>query len=161
MKIKTVILGLILSTVLSVAGCSSGGELAPDFQIQGVDGQVIYLSDLRGSPIFINFWATWCGSCRYEMPFIQEVYDEWSGQGLVVLAINNGESLSTVEDFMLSNNYYFPVLLDIDQDIALQYNVRAVPTTFFIDGDGIIRATKIGPFLSKAEIETMLGHIIP
>ena len=165
MKIVTTILVLILTTVLLVAGCSAQaprvGELAPDFQFQDVDGQFAFLSDLRGNPVLINFWASWCGPCRYEMPFIQEVYEEWSGQGLVVLAINKGESLSTVKDFMQSYNLSFPALLDINQYVALEYNIRSIPTTFFIDKDGIIQAIKVGPFLSKAEIENSLSKIIP
>jgi len=99
--------------------------------------------------------------CIYEMPFIQEVYEDWSGQGLVVLAINKGESLSTVNDFMQSGNFSFPVLLDINQYVALEYNAWNIPTTFFIDKDGMIQAIKVGPFLSKAEIEMMLSAIIP
>ncbi len=165
MKIKTSILGLVLTTVLLVAGCSSQatqvGELAPDFQLSNLEGQSVSLSDFRGEPVLVNFWASWCGPCRYEMPFIQEVYEEWSASGLVILAINLGESLSTANDFMQSNNYSFPVLLDISQDVALEYNIRAIPTTFFIDEDGVIQAIKIGSFLSKTEIETMLSEIIP
>ena len=165
MKILTTILGFILTTVLLVAGCSSqappGTELAPDFQLPNLEGQSISLSDFRGEPVLVNFWASWCGPCIYEMPFIQEVYEEWSGQGLVVLAINKGESLSTAKDFMQSGNFSFPVLLDINQYVALEYNVRSIPTTFFIDKDGIIQAIKVGPFLSKADIENSLSKIIP
>ena len=165
MKILTAISGLILTTVLLVAGCSSQapqvGELAPDFQLPNLEGQSISLSDFRGEPVLVNFWASWCGPCIYEMPFIQEVYEEWSASGLVVLAINKGESLSTAKDFMQSNNYSFPVLLDISQDVALEYNIWGIPTTFFIDRDGIIQATKVGAFSSKAEIEMMLSEIIP
>jgi len=164
MKILTVISGLILTTMLLV-GCSSQapqvGKLAPDFQLPNLEGQSISLSDFRGNPVLINFWASWCSPCIYEMPFIQEVYEEWSGQGLVVLAINKGESLSTVNDFMQSGNFSFPVLLDINQYVALEYNARSIPTTFFIDKDGMIQAIKVGPFLSKAEIEMMLSAIIP
>ena len=165
MKILTAILGLILTTVLLVAGCSAQGsqvgELAPDFQLSNLEGQSISLSDFRGKPVLINFWASWCGPCRYEMPFIQEVYEEWSASGLVVLAINKGESLSTAKDFMQSYNLSFPALLDINQDVALEYNIRGIPATFFIDKDGIIQAIKVGPFLSKAEIENSLSKIIP
>ena len=165
MKILTAISGLILTTVLLVAGCSSQapqvGKLAPDFQLPNLEGQSISLSDFRGNPVLINFWASWCYPCIYEMPFIQEVYEEWSGQGLVVLAINKGESLSTVNDFLQSGNFSFPVLLDINQYVALEYNAWSIPTTFFIDKDGIIQAIKVGPFLSKAEIENSLSKIIP
>jgi peroxiredoxin len=165
MKILTTILGLILTAALLVAGCSAQGsqvgELAPDFQLPNLEGQSISLSDFRGKPVLVNFWASWCLPCRYEMPFIQEVYEEWSASGLVVLAINQGESLSTAKDFMQSGNYSFPVLLDISQHVALEYNIRGIPATFFIDKDGIIQATKVGPFLSKAEIEMRLSEIIP
>jgi len=156
---------IILTSVLLVAGCSSQaprvGELAPDFQLPNLEGQSISLSDFRGEPVLVNFWASWCGPCRYEMPFIQEVYEEWSASGLVMLAINQGESLSTVDDFMQSGNYSFPVLLDTQGQVADQYNILGIPATFFIDEDGVIQAIKIGAFSSKAEIETMLSEIIP
>jgi len=156
---------IILTSVLLVAGCSSQaprvGELAPDFQLPNLEGQSISLSDFRGEPVLVNFWASWCGPCRYEMPFIQEVYEEWSASGLVMLAINQGESLSTVDDFMQSGNYSFPVLLDTQGQVADQYNILGIPATFFIDKDGIIQAIKIGSFSSTAEIEMMLSEIIP
>ena len=159
------IITIILIPLLLVAGCASQaariGELAPDFQLPNMEGQIIPLSDFRGEPVLVNFWASWCGPCRAEMPYIQEVYEGWLEQGLVVLTINQGESLSTVENFMQSGNYSFPVLLDTQGQVANQYGILGTPTTFFIDGDGIIQATRIGPFLSKADIEMMLSYIIP
>jgi len=95
------------------------------------------------------------------MPYIQEIYEEWSDQGLVVLGINKGENSSTVAAFMQSHNLSFTVLLDTKQDVAQRYNITGIPTTFFIDKDGIIQATKIGAFRDKAEIETSLSKIIP
>ena len=172
-RVLRVVLVIILISGLLIAGCSTDsssddsaqapqvGKLAPDFQFQDVDGQYIFLSDLQGRPVLINFWASWCGPCIYEMPYLQQVYEEWSGQGLVVLAINKGESLSTVSDFVQSGNFSFPVLLDINQYVALEYNAWNIPTTFFIDKDGVIQAIKIGAFLSKTEIEMMLSEIIP
>ena len=172
-RVLKVVLVIILISGLLIAGCSTDsssddsaqapqvGKLAPDFQFQDVDGQYIFLSDLQGNPVLINFWTTWCDPCIYEMPYLQQVYEEWSGQGLVVLAINKGESLSTVKDFIQSGNFSFPVLLDINQYVALEYNIRSIPTTFFIDKDGMIQAIKVGRFLSKAEIEVMLSEIIP
>ena len=137
------------------------GNLAPDFELPNLNGQSVSLSDFRGKPVLVNFWASWCGPCRFEMPFIQEIYEGWSDKGLVVLAIDMGESPSTVKDFIQSHNFSFPVLLDTNQDVALQYNIRAIPATFFIDKDGIIQGTKVGAFSSKAEIEKSLGKIIP
>jgi len=149
-------------------GCSPGsakgaevGSLAPGFQLQGLDGQAVSLGNLLGKPVLINFWATWCPPCRSEMPYIQEIYEEWSDKGLVVLAINIGESSSTVEDFMQSQNLSFTVLLDTKQDVAQSYNITGIPATFFIDKDGIIKDKVIGAFQNKAQIENRLSEIIP
>jgi len=95
------------------------------------------------------------------MPYIQEIYEEWSGKGLVVLAINIGENPSKVGEFMESFFLSFPVLLDEDSKVSNEYNVRAIPTTFFIDKNGIIQVTKIGSFQSTAEIEKYLSQITP
>ena len=95
------------------------------------------------------------------MPYLQEIFEEWSGKGLVVLAINVGESHSNVEEFMQSNNLSLPVLLDIKQAVAIKYNIQFFPTTFFIDKDGIIQVKTIGAFPNKAAIEEKLSKIIP
>jgi len=166
-----VILALALVLGLILAGCSSGTEvaqgpqvdkLAPDFQLQTLDGQAVSLGDFRGNPVLLNFWATWCGPCRFEMPFIQEIFEkkEWSDTGLVILAIDIGESPSEVKEFMENYDLSFPVLLDTNQDVALKYNIRAIPTTFFIDKDGIIQDIKVGAFSGKTEIEKRLIKII-
>lgn len=163
------ILMLILIPVLAIgaAGCSSSPELAapsapdrpaPDFQLQNLDGQSVSLSSFRGRPVMLNFWASWCGPCRAEMPFIQAVFEdeEWTQQGLVVLAVNIGESSSTALEFMEDNGLTFTVLLDTDQSVAQYYGIRAIPTTFFIDKNGIIKYREIGAFASKAEIDRRL-----
>lgn len=172
-RLLKVVLVIILTSGLLISGCSAGsspegsaqapqvGKLAPDFQLPNLEGQPISLSHFRGKPVLVNFWATWCPPCRYEMPYIQEVFDEWSGNGLVVLAINIGESPSTVKDFIQSGNFSFPVLLDTKQDVALKYNVRGIPATFFIDKDGIIQDIRIGAFPNKEAIEKRLSKIIP
>ena len=173
-KILKIISAIILTSVLfsgSVAGCSTGSEpsqnpqlenLAPDFQLPDLDGQTVSLSDFRGRPVLLNFWASWCGPCRLEMPFIQEIFEdrEWADKGLAILAINIGESHDTVKDFMEGHGLSFPVLLDATKDVALEYNIRGIPATFFIDKNGIIQDMKIGAFSSKAEIEWRLVNSI-
>ena len=178
-KMLKLILPVILTLVLLLASCSAGPEpldgkspavpvkgtqinnLAPDFQLQSLDGQTISLSDLRGKPVLINFWASWCPPCREEMPYLQEIYEEWTDKGLVVLAINIGESSSTAEEFIQSYNLSFTVLLDTEQDIAQRYNITGIPTTLFVDKDGIIQDKVIGAFQSTAQIENRLSKIIP
>ena len=167
-EIVGVVLTLILVSGLVVAGCSPGttqgvqvGNPAPDFQLQDLDGQPVALSNLRGKAVLLNFWATWCPPCRREMSYIQEIYDEWPEEWLVVLAINIGESASKVREFIQNYGLSFPVLLDTKEDVAQKYNIRGIPTTFFIDKDGIIRVKIVGAFPSKAAIERNLNEIIP
>jgi len=160
---------IILTLVLLINGCAGGSEasvarvggLAPDFQLQDVDGKSVALGNLQDKPLLLNFWATWCPPCRSEMPYIQQVYDEWSDKGLVVLAINVGESSAKVKEFMQSYGLSFPVLLDTKEKVTQIYNIGGIPTTFFIDRDGIIQVKIIGAFPSKAAIEKDLSKIIP
>lgn len=141
------------------------GNLAPDFQLQDLKGNTVILSSLKGSPVILNFWAVWCVWCRYEMPFIQEIYEDeaWQDQGLVILAINIEETASTVRQYMQSNNLSFPVLLDTNGDVAQKYNVHVprIPVTVLVDKDGIIQEWHLGAFSSKADIENSLKKIIP
>jgi len=178
-KMSRVILLVILTLVLLVTGCSAGseppdresptapvegiqvGNQAPDFQLQNLDGQTVSLGNLQGKPVLINFWATWCSPCVSEMPYIQEIYEEWADKGLVVVAINLGESSSKAEEFMQSYNLSFTVLLDTKKDVAQKYSIQYIPTTFFIDKDGIIQDKMIGAFQNKAQIENRLSKIMP
>ena len=108
----------------------------------------------------LNFWGTWCHPCVSEMPFIQRVYEEQSAKGLVLLAINIGGTSSQVEEFLQGHNLSLPVLLDAKQLVARKYGISAIPTTFFIDKDGIIQEKVIGAFPNKAEIEKRLNKIL-
>jgi thiol-disulfide isomerase/thioredoxin len=162
------ILVVILTAGLVITGCTTGsepiatvGEAAPNFELQNLDGQSISLSSLKGSPVLINFWATWCGPCVSEMPYIQEINKEWSDKGLIVLAINLGDNASQAEQFLQDHNLSLPVLLDTNKVVAPKYGIRAIPTTFFIDKNGIVRVKIIGAFPSKAAIESRLGEIMP
>jgi len=162
-RILTITLVFMVTAVLLIVSCSSPtpqvGKQAPDFQLPNLEGPPVSLSDFRGKPILLNFWATWCGPCRQEMPLIQAIFEEQPDNGLVILAIDIGENASAVNNFMQSNNFSFPVLLDTDQDVALEYNIRAIPTTFFIDKDGLIQEIKVGAFSNMIELKKSLSKI--
>jgi thiol-disulfide isomerase/thioredoxin len=136
------------------------GRHAPDFVLPDIEGVKIRLSDLKGKPVVINFWATWCGYCVEEMPLLQAVHDA-KGEGLVILAVNSGEMGARVEQFMQANGYSFTVLLDRYQDVVPFYHVSGLPTTFFIDAEGVIRYIKVGAFVSVEQIENSLKTIMP
>ena len=136
-------------------------NLAPDFQLQTLTGQTVSLSGLRGKPVLINFWATWCPPCKAEMPYLQQVHDSWSAKGLVLLAVDIGENSGTIEKFMTELNLSMTVPMDTDKKVAKAYGITAIPTSFLIDKDGIIRAKIIGAFPSAEAIEKELTKIIP
>jgi peroxiredoxin len=168
-KRLTAIVAIALSLGILFAGCGGGGEEyqhpligqpAPDFQFQVSGEQPLSLSNLQGSPVLLNFWAIRCPPCREEMPFLQQIYEGWQGTGLVLLAVNLQESPSDVEGFMQSQGFSFPVLLDSGGELAGQYGVHAIPTTFFINGEGIIQEVKVGAFQSAAAIEDSLDRLI-
>ena len=146
----------------TVAGQSpEPGKPAPDFEFEDPEGRASSLSDLQGKPVLLNFWATWCGPCMHEMPFLQEIYNEWSDKGLVLLAVDVGESPSTVKRFLQDSGFSFPVILDTERAVAAKYNIRGIPTTFLINKDGIIEGYKLGAFQSKEEIEVGIKMVIP
>ena len=162
-----VILIMMIALLLIITACQPSSELttgmspAPDFALQDLEGQTVTLSSLRGSPVMLNFWTSWCGYCVWEMPYIQQIHEEWQDRGLVILAINKRETHAKVQEFMERNSLSFAALLDTDGAISLKYNVSGIPTTFFIDKDGIIQEKRIGSFSSAAEIEDYLDEIMP
>ncbi|MES0278274.1 MAG: TlpA disulfide reductase family protein [Dehalococcoidales bacterium] len=174
MKIKAFVVLLVLALTLTVAGCTSSGpsgngtvgsrvgDLAADFTLKDLNGQTVTLSSLRGRPVMLNFWASWCGPCRSEMPDIQAVYVERlaTTPSLVILSINLGESAATARQFMEDGHFTFPTLLDSQKSVALQYDVTAIPTTFFIDENGIIIERRLGSFSSKGQIDGFLNQIV-
>jgi peroxiredoxin len=127
---------------------------APDFGLTTIDGKEIALSDYRGKVVLINFWATWCPPCRTEMPDIRDAAVAHP-DNFVVLAINNGESDEAAENFARLFNLQFPVLLDSDGAVARKYNVQGMPTSFFVDRAGIVRAANMGA-MSRAYIEAQI-----
>ena len=154
-----VLLGIIVSSCFT-EGTETENQ-APDFLLYDLEGKPVSLSDFHGKPVILNFWATWCGPCVYEMPFLQQVYEEWSTEELVLLIVNIGESSSQVEGFLERYELSLPILLDIDKEVARKYYVRGIPTTFFIDKDGIVQAVKVGAFANKEAIEDDLNKIMP
>jgi peroxiredoxin len=158
--ISTIIMCAALITTGCAPSCPDIDGKAPDFTLENVHGESISLRDLEGKIVMLNFWATWCGPCLIEIPHLQAVYDSRSGEDLVLLAIDIGESASTVKKFIDDRGITFPILLDTQAKVANKYCLsQVVPQTLFIDDEGILRARKIGAFQSQGEIESILDSL--
>lgn len=135
------------------------GKPAPEIEGRTLDGNVVKLSELRGHPVWITFWATWCPPCRAENPDIKAAYLEHQGEGLVVLAVNLGEEQATVRDYVQRTGLPFPIALDGDSSISATYRIVGIPTHFFVDANGIVREQRIGS-MSKKTIDKKLAALI-
>lgn len=138
------------------------GFLAPDFSLQDMDGNVVTLSDLKGTPILLNFWASWCPPCRREMPAMQNAYNQYKDEGFVILAINstNQDDIDTASTFVSDLGITFPILLDTYGQASKDYQVRSLPTSFFIDQNGTITDIVIGGPLSEALLRIRIGDLL-
>ncbi len=121
----------------------SVGAEAADFSLTTLDGKTIHLSDYKGRPVVLNFWATWCPPCKEEMPLIER-YAQTYGDQLVVLGIDHAESQGVVQDYVDQMGIHFPILLDQDTQVSQRYFVHSFPATFFVDADGVVRAQHLG-----------------
>jgi len=135
---------------------SESGDQAPDFILQTEDGAYISLDDLKGRPVMLNFWATWCPPCRQEMPDIIKAYE--TDDELVVLAVNVREEIGAVKPFAEDFQISMPVVMDTDAKLSELYGVRGMPTSVFIDREGAIVAKWPG-LLSEDALTAMLASI--
>jgi cytochrome c biogenesis protein CcmG/thiol:disulfide interchange protein DsbE len=132
---------------------------AADFALQTLDGHTVRLSDYRGYVVVLNTWATWCPPCRAEMPDLEAYYREHQGDGFVVLAVNSQESADTVAAFLEEHDFTFPVLLDPDGIVLSRYGIRGLPTSFFIDRDGMVHGVWSGQ-LSPARLKELVDPLL-
>jgi thiol-disulfide isomerase/thioredoxin len=138
------------------------GEVAPDFRLKRLAEGEASLSELRGRPVLVNFWASWCKPCRAEMPEIISAYQAHRDAGLEVLAVNltDQERMKDVRKFTAEVGLPFTVLLDQKGDVRERYGLTAVPTSIFIDSAGVMRIINSGPISSSA-LHRGLREILP
>ncbi|MCH7484807.1 MAG: TlpA family protein disulfide reductase [Chloroflexi bacterium] len=151
-----------LPAALVPAGASikaEEGALAPDFLLEALNGDETRLSDFRGQPVVLNFWATWCAPCRKEMPQFIEAYDVHRDEGLVVVGLNLQESESIIRPFVDDFGINFPVLIDRDGEVGDDYRLLGLPATYFIGRDGVIESLFIGPFEAEVQGTNVQGAI--
>lgn len=130
----------------SDGGVPQEGSPAPDFTLTTLDGQQLQLRDLRGRVVLLNFWATWCGPCREEMPLFEQAQQQYGAENLVIVAVNVQESQSVVRPFVERLALTYPIAMDTRGAIARRYRVRSYPTTYFVGRDGRIEGRRVGPY---------------
>jgi peroxiredoxin len=118
---------------------------APDLALPQLDGAQVTLRDLRGQVVLINVWATWCPPCRAEMPAIQQANATYRDRGFIVPAVNQREDVSAITPLLEQNGLTFPILLDRDGETSASYQANSLPSSFFVDRNGVIRAVYRGP----------------
>ncbi len=144
------------------AASPRAGFKAPDFNLQTLDGQTVTLSSLRGQAVMINLWASWCPPCRQEMPEILRAYEAHRDQGFTVLAVNTTfqDNETDVRAFVREFGLTFPVVLDPTGSMSRRSQLRALPTTFFVDRRGAIQEVVVGGPMSRALIESKVAKIL-
>jgi len=136
------------------------GDEAPNFILKDNNGKEFQLSDYKGKGVFLNFWATYCEPCKEEMPYMNNVFSEYQGQGVEILAVNSGEAELIVNKFINQYGLDFPVLFDHDGTVTNLYDFISLPTTFLIDEDGKIVEIITGS-LSEDSIRKSMDKIKP
>jgi len=138
------------------------GFLAPNINLQGIDGAIYQLSDMRGQAVLVNIWTSWCPPCKAEMPAMQKVYDTYKDQGFVILAVNAthqdsaAKAIKFVDDYGLS----FPILLDENGRVTAAYQIHSFPTSFFINAEGLIKDVVIGGPMAEALLQTRVKDLL-
>ena len=150
--------------LLAVAGCDlpdgpvREGDPAPPYSGALLDGRTFSLEGLRGEPVLVNLWATWCAPCREETPFLESLHREWEGAGLRVVGItvDGAGAYGDVQGFLEEFDVTYPVVHDPDQEVMRSFGAIGLPTTYLIDADGVVRWMRMGlvretdPFLFSA-----------
>jgi cytochrome c biogenesis protein CcmG/thiol:disulfide interchange protein DsbE len=146
---------LLLSQRAAPAGAHVG-QPAPEFSLSDLDGNPVSLADLRGRPVIVNFWASWCGPCVDEFPLLRDAAARHRQDGLVVVGIVFRDSSEAARSFMTRMQAGWPAAMDPGEAVAESFGINAPPETFFIDRDGVVRGRQIGQ-LTAAGLERQLS----
>jgi cytochrome c biogenesis protein CcmG, thiol:disulfide interchange protein DsbE len=150
----------VLGLAIAVRGTPTTiGSVAPDFTLVDLEGAEVRLSDLRGRPVIVNFWASWCGPCVEEFPLLRTAADEHADDGLVVLGIVYQDRSESARAFMANHGGTWQALMDPGETVARAYNIFAPPETYFVGRDGRIAARHIGQF-TAASLEDAVAAIM-
>lgn len=137
-RIRRLLASLWLVTLAGACLAAPGGS-APDFTLRTADGKNLRLAEQRGRVLLLNFWATWCGPCRQEMPLLEQLHQKYQGSGFTLLGINVDSDSRQAVSLAGKLGVSFPVLLDAEKTVSKLYDLSSMPTTVLIDRDGKVR----------------------
>ena len=132
-------LGCLFAAPVGQAAMPKVGTVAPDFTLKSSNGKNLRLSEHRGEVVMINFWATWCGPCREEMPLLNRLHEKYRKAGFTLLGVNVDDKPQAAKDMARQLGIGFPVLFDSDKQLSRRYDIDAMPSTLLIDRDGKVR----------------------
>ncbi len=141
-----------LMWLITVNAATELKEVAPDFTLKSLKGSNLKLSEFRGDVVMINFWATWCGPCRQEMPILNDLYLKYRDNGFTLLGVNVEKNTSKAANMIRDLKVVFPVLFDTENEVSKLYKVEAMPSTILVDRDGNMRYLHRG-YVSGTEDE--------
>jgi len=138
------------------------GFEAPDFLVSDHNEASVSLSDYKGQTVLLNFWASWCSPCREEMPAMERIYREYKDQGFEILALNSTHQDSRQKAIVFADELglSFPILFDEDGSASKQYQIQALPSSFFIDADGVIQDVVFGGPMSEALLRIRVQNLL-
>jgi thiol-disulfide isomerase/thioredoxin len=154
--LKTIAACGVLAASVSLAGDGGSGPAA-DFKLDSRGGRQLGLRDLKGQVVMINFWATWCGPCRQEMPLLEQMYKKYKPMGFTMVGINVEEDSSGAEGWLKQTPVTFPILFDRENRVSKLYNVSGMPSSVLIDRKGIVRYLHRG--YKSGDENTYLNYI--
>ena len=136
--------GMLAVFLAANAGTVAVQDQAPDFTLKSLEGSNLRLDEYKGQVVLINFWASWCGPCRQEMPLLDRLHHRYEDTGFAVLGVNVEGEVEPAQEIVDKTNVTFPILIDAGQKVSQMYDLPAMPSTVVVDRDGVIRYIHLG-----------------